>query len=195
MEAFSSSIFPPEFLPGFSPLPVIDLTTLPARFTPRSATIQDVHGMSTLINEYASEGVMLARGPQYLYKGIREYSVISMTSKEKFIGPLGESSDIILAVGSLHVLWEDLAEVRSVAVHPQLKRQGLGRIMIEHLKKEAKSIGMKRLFTFTLRPDFFASMGFREVPREKLPPVVWAECSNCPKFYKCDEVGMIMNLD
>ncbi len=194
MEDFSNAIFPPEFLPGFSPLPVLDVNNLPARFTPRPATIQDVHGMSTLINEYASEGVMLARGPQYLYKGIREYSVISIPSQEKLIGPLGESDQVVIAVASLHVLWEDLAEVRSVAVHPQIKRMGLGRTMVNHVKKEAANIGIKRLFTFTLRPDFFQSLGFKEVPREKLPPVVWAECSNCPKFYKCDEVGMIMHI-
>lgn len=194
MEDFSSSVFPPEFLPGYSPLQVLDLNTLPSSFTPREATIQDVHGMSTLINEYASEGIILARSPQNLYKTIREYSVITIPSKQKCVGPLGEVSETVIACASLHILWEDLAELRSVAVHPQLIRQGLGRTIVEYVKKEALAIGVKRLFVFTLNPDFFHSIGFREVEREKLPPIVWAECSNCPKFYKCDEVGMILDI-
>ncbi len=195
MKEFSSSFFPPDFLPtSYSPLPSFDPKKIPQNPLPRTATIHDVHGMSTLINEYASEGVMLARGPQYLYQGIREYSVITIPAEEKLIGPLGETDEIVIACVSLHILWEDLAEVRSLAVHPQLKRKGLGRVLVEHVKKQAAELGINRLFTFTLRPDFFQAMQFTEVAREKLPPVVWAGCSNCPKFYKCDEVGMILNL-
>ncbi len=194
MSDFTSQIFPPDYLPGFSPLPQIDPDKLPEKLIPRQATIHDVHGMSTLINEYASEGVMLARGPQYLYQGIREYSVISIPSKEKLVGPLGESNEIVIAVVSLHILWEDLAEIRSLAVHPAIKRRGLGRVMVNYATNQAEKLGVNKLFTFTLRPDFFQAMGFKEVARSKLPAVVWAGCSNCPKFYKCDEVGMLKHI-
>lgn len=194
MTDFSEPIFPPDYTPGYSPLASFNPNNLPDTFTPRPATIHDVHGMSTLINEYAQEGVMLARGPQYLYQGIREYSVITIPAEEKIIGPLGEHNEIVIAVVSLHILWEDLAEVRSLAVHPLIKRRGLGKIIVDHLKEDAKKLGIKRLFTFTLRPDFFQAMGFKEVERSKLPAVVWAGCSNCPKFYKCDEIGMLHYL-
>ncbi len=194
MSDTSFTLFPPEFLPGYSVLPEIDSDTVPKDLTPVPATVYDAHAMSILINEYAAGGVMLAKGPQYLYQNIREYYVIKMPVSEEIVGPLGAQKEIVIACVSLHVLWEDLAEVRSLAVHPQLKRFGLGRLLVDHVKEEAKKYGIRRLFAFTLRPDFFQAMDFYEVPRQTLPPVVWSACSNCPKFYKCDEIGMMYDL-
>ena len=151
----------------------------------RKARIQDVDGMSSLINEFASARIMLARGPLYLYQNIQDYRVITVNAGEK---------EIVLACGGLHVLWEDLAEVRSVAVHPQLQRRGIGRRLVQDLIQDARSLGAAHVFTFTLAPGFFSSLGFSAVDRETLSPVVWAECSKCPKFYKCDEVGMMLHF-
>lgn len=194
MSDFSNTIFPTNNIPGTVVLPPIDLEKLPKNLEPRPATVKDAHSISILINEYALEGVMLAKGPQYLYQNVREYYVITIPTPENIVGPLGESNEMVIACVSLHVLWEDLAEVRSLAVHPQLKRNGLGRVLVDHVKQEAKKFGINKLFSFTLRPDFFAAMGFHEVKRQNLPAVVWSGCSNCPKFYKCDEVGMLMHL-
>ncbi len=194
MNEFPTSFFPVNYDPTNIFLPSIDESMIPKGLTPEPANVKDVHAVSVLINEYAIDGVMLARGPQYLYQNLQEYYVVKVPSPQKLIGPLGESDDLVIACVSLHILWEDLAEVRSLAVHPQLKRMGYGRVLVDFLKKEAKSIGINRLFAFTLRPDFFAAMGFHEVAREKLPPVVWNACSNCPKFYKCDEIGMMMHI-
>ncbi len=191
MEDFPSNIFPVEFLPGYTPLLSFDPENLPKELVPRKATIHDVHGMSMLINEYAQSGEMLARGPQHLYQAIREYSVITTPTEQEFRGPLGITNEIVIASIGIHILWEDLAEIRSVAVHPLIKRKGVGTLLIDHIKNEARKLGIKKLFTFSMRPEFFRKQGFREVPRQSLPPVVWAECSNCSKFYKCDEVGMI----
>ena len=105
-----------------------------------------------------------------------------------------DGREIVLACGGLHVLWEDLAEVRSVAVHPQLQRRGIGRRLVQDLIQDARSLGAAHVFTFTLAPGFFSSLGFSAVDRETLSPVVWAECSKCPKFYKCDEVGMMLHF-
>ena len=166
-------------------LPDLSHTTLPATFTTRKARIQDVDGMSCLINEFAAGGIMLARGPLYLYQNIQDYRVITI---------MVDGVEHVIACGGLHVLWEDLAEVRSVAVHPALHRSGLGRIMVQDLIKDAQEIGVPRVFTFTLAPEFFTSLGFTAVDRDTLSPVVWAECSKCPKFYKCDEVGMMLHF-
>ena len=170
---------------GQNTLPDLSRAALPAVFTTRKARIQDVDGMSSLINEFAAGGIMLARGPLYLYQNIQDYRVITVTVN---------GIESVIACGGLHVLWEDLAEVRSVAVHPGLHRSGLGRIMVQDLIEDARRIGAGRVFTFTLAPEFFSSLGFTTVDRNTLSPVVWAECSKCPKFYKCDEVGMMLHF-
>lgn len=166
-------------------LPQINPDTIKLSHTPRKARIDDVNAMSTLINEFASAKIMLARGPLYLYQSIQDYMLITGEADEK---------EVVVACGGLHVLWEDLAEIRSVAVHPALQNRGLGKLLIDALRENAKSIGVKDLFVFTLAPKFFISVGFSEMPRDSIPPVVWSECSKCPKFYKCDEIGMIQHL-
>ncbi len=128
---------------------------------------------------------MLARGPLYLYQNIQNYRVISI---------LCEGKETVIACGGLHILWENLAEVQSVAVHPLLHRKGLGRIIVQDILNDAKELGADRILTFTLAPKFFTAMGFSPVSRDILPPVVWTECSKCPKFYKCDEISMMLNF-
>ena len=166
-------------------LPQINPDTIKLSHTPRKARIDDVNAMSTLINEFASAKIMLARGPLYLYQSIQDYMLITGEADGK---------EVVVACGGLHVLWEDLAEIRSVAVHPALQNRGLGKLLIDALREKAKIIGFKDLYVFTLAPKFFTSVGFSEMPREQIPPVVWSECSKCPKFYKCDEIGMIQHL-
>ncbi len=165
--------------------PDLSRVAIPGDLCSRHARIQDVNGMSALINEFAAARIMLARGPLYLYQNIQDYRVISMC-----VG--GE--DVVVACGGLHVLWEDLAEVRSVAVHPDLQRRGIGRSIVLDLIEDARRLGAAHVFTFTLAPQFFRSLGFAAVDRNTLSPVVWAECSKCPKFYKCDEVGMMLDF-
>ena len=122
MHPFNSA--PQKALPGDqSTLPDLRTVTLPARFTSRKARIQDVNGMSSLINEFAAVRIMLARGPLYLYQNIQDYRVITAMAGDR---------EVVLACGGLHVLWEDLAEVRSVAVHPELQRRGIGRELINY---------------------------------------------------------------
>lgn len=164
----------------------LDLSRMREISAPRKASIRDVNGMSALINEFAARGIMLARGPLYLYQSIQDYRVMTM--------PAADGAERVVACGGLHVLWEDLAEVRSVAVHPALQKNGLGRAMVEALLEDAKRLEVRRAFTFTLAEGFFRSLDFAVIPRDQLPPVVWAECSKCPKYYKCDEVGMIRPL-
>ncbi len=164
----------------------LDLSRIRDISAPRKASIRDVNGMSALINEFAARGIMLARGPLYLYQSIQDYRVMTM--------PASDGTERVVACGGLHVLWEDLAEVRSVAVHPALQKNGLGRALVEALLEDARRLDVQRAFTFTLAEGFFRSLEFFVIPREQLPPVVWAECSKCPKYYKCDEVGMIRPL-
>ncbi len=160
-----------------------DLSTLVIR----PATVQDVHGMSALINHYASANVMLARGPQYLYLHIQDYMVATAPAAV-------DGHEVVVACGAVHVLWEDLAEIRSVAVHTSCQGQGFGGRMVDALVGRCRQLGLPRVFVFTLAAPFFAQCGFSEFKREDMPPSVWVECSKCPKFYCCDEIGMIRML-
>ncbi len=151
----------------------------------RRARVADVEAILALVNDYAARNLMLPRGPQYLYENIRDFAVVVDEA----------AGGAIVACGSLHVLWEDMAEVRSLAIHPAYQNRGLGRRIVEHLKAEAARLGIRRLFTFTLSEEFFVRLGFVRKAREELPPKVWGECSRCPKYFRCDEVGMVLDLE
>ena len=172
-------------LPQVHSLPDVSGILIPPVFSSRKAQIKDVPAISALINEFASRGIMLARGPLYLYQNIQDYRVISLPAN---------GQDIVVACGGLHVLWEDLGEVRSVAVHPLLNRRGLGARIVRDLIQDAARLGLPRVFTFTLAPEFFSALGFSNTARDSLPPVVWSACSTCPKFFKCDEIGMMLHF-
>jgi amino-acid N-acetyltransferase len=161
----------------------------------QKAQIRDVEEILELVNGFAASNLMLPRGPQYLYENIRDFVIAS--DKNVPVYGLTETREIlhlIVACGSLHVLWEDIAEIRALAIHPDYQQLGLGRKLIEYMKEEAKQLGIRRLYTFTLTEDFFKILGFKRQKRAELPPKVWGECSRCPKYFQCDEVGMVLDL-
>lgn len=168
---------------------VVPDVVLPGGVKPeiRPARVGDVHGMSALINQYAADNVMLARGPQYLYQHIQDYLVATAPDA-------GDGRETVIACGALHVLWSDLAEIRSIAVHRGCQGRGIGRDLVSALAERCARLGIPRVFVFTLVPDFFRLCGFTEFNRDELPPIVWVECSKCPKFYRCDEIGMMRVL-
>ena len=161
----------------------------------QKAQIRDVQEILDLINGYAAAELMLPRGPQYLYENIRDFVIASDQKVPVYsILETREVLHLIVGCGSLHVLWDDMAEIRSLAVHPEYKHLGLGRKLVAFMIEEAKKLGIKRLYTFTLTEDFFKSLGFKQQKRDELPPKMWGECSRCPKYFKCDEVGMVRLL-
>ena len=161
----------------------------------KKAQVRDVQEILDLINGYAAADMMLARGPQYLYENIRDFVIA--TDHKVPVYSIVETREVlylIVGCGSLHVLWDDMAEIRALAVHPDYKHLGLGSKLVDSMIKEAKHIGIKRLYTFTLTEDFFKPLGFKRLKRDELPPKMWGECSRCPKYFKCDEVGMVRVL-
>ncbi|MBW2066766.1 MAG: N-acetyltransferase [Deltaproteobacteria bacterium] len=161
----------------------------------RKASVADVEKILELVNGFAAMNLMLPRGPQYVYENIRDF-VIAVERAPRGALQKGESQDSewVVACGSLHVLWEDMAEIRALAIRQEYQSLGLGRKIFNHLKKEAKELGVKHLFTFTMNEEFFKALGFKKIRRRELPPKVWGECSKCPKYFQCDEVGMISDL-
>lgn len=147
----------------------------------RKAKMTDIESMASLINSYADKGLMLHRTIPSMYQRIREYTVV-------------EQDDTLVAVGGLHVMWKDLAEICSLAVHPHNINNGLGMALVEKLIEECRDLGIERVFTLTYKPGFFERCGFTRIDKEELPQKVWTECINCPKFPNCDEIALIKFL-
>ena len=114
----------------------------------RKACVSDVKGILELVNGFAASNLMLPRGPQYLYENISDFVVAVDDSDISSMGA-GDSEKIV-ACGSLHILWDDLAEIRSVAIHPDFQKRGLGKKIVQLMKEDARRLGIKKLFTFTL---------------------------------------------
>ncbi len=161
----------------------------------QKAQVRDVQEILDLVNGYAAADIMLPRGPQYLYENIRDFIIASDYKVPVYaMMETREELHLIVACGSLHVLWDDIAEIRALAIHPDYQHLGLGKKLVNHLIDDARLLGIKRVYTFTLTEDFFRTVGFRRQKREELPAKMWGECSRCPKFFKCDEVGMVKVL-
>ena len=161
----------------------------------QKAHIRDVEEILELVNGFAASNLMLPRGPQYLYENIRDFVIaIDKNIPVYTLTDTKEVMNLMVACGSLHVLWEDIAEVRALAIHPDYQHLGLGSRVVEFMEEEARKIGIHRLFTFTMTEDFFKALGFHKINRKDLPPKVWGECSRCPKYFQCDEIGMVLEL-
>lgn len=161
----------------------------------QKAQIRDVEEILELVNGFAASNLMLPRGPQYLYENIRDF-VIAVDAKVPVytMTETREVLNLIVACGSLHVLWEDIAEVRALAIHPDYQHLRLGSKLVEYMKGEAQQLGVRSLYTFTLTEEFFKKLGFKRLERTELPAKVWGECSRCPKYFHCDEIGMVLEL-
>ena len=161
----------------------------------RKAVVSDVKWISALINGFAASNLMLPRGPQYLYENIRDFAVATESEVQKDAGAgVAAQKPLIIACGSLHTIWEDMAEIRAMAINPDYQNKGLGRKLVDFMKEEALKLGVRRVYTFTLAEDFFKMLGFIPQSREELPAKIWGECSRCPKYFNCDEVGMVLTL-
>lgn len=147
----------------------------------RKAQIADVKDIQKLLMTFANRGDMLSRSLSELYESLRDFYVV-------------EEDGILLGAAALHIVWEDLAEVRSVAVTEEAGRKGIGSRLVQACIAEAKEIGLKRIFCLTYKPDFFGKHGFRLVDKAELPHKVWGDCIKCPKFPDCDENAMILDL-
>jgi len=116
----------------------------------REARTSDVHAIRRLVDLYASERILLSKATVTLYEDVQEF----------YVAELGEE---VVGCGALHVLWEDLGEVRTLAVDPAHRGRGVGHRLLERLVTQARAVGLGRLFTLTFEVDFFAGHGFAEI--------------------------------
>ena len=147
----------------------------------RKARIADIKDIQKLLMTFASRGDMLSRSLSELYESLRDFYVV-------------EEDGVLLGAAALHIVWEDLAKVLSVAVSEDAERKGNGGRLVQACIAEAREIGLKRIFCLTYKPVFFGKHGFRLVDKAELPHKVWGDCIKCPKFPDCDENAMILDL-
>jgi len=148
----------------------------------RKARMSDVKGIHGLIAEYARKGDMLPRSLADIYENLRDYFV--------FLGDDGE----LVGSAAIHIMWEDLAEVRSLAVREGKMRRGVGTQLVESCISEAIMLGIGRVFALTYKPEFFEKLGFHVVDKSELPQKIWADCLKCSKFPDCDEVALVADF-
>lgn len=148
----------------------------------RKAKLSDVEAIHELVNYYAKKGLMLPRSRSTLYEFIRDFTVVEIDNE-------------IVGVGALQILWIDLAEIRTLAIKENLFSKGIGKQLVEYFLREAKSLGIQRVFTLTYQPAFFEKCGFNQIDKEQMPHKVWKYCLNCPKFPNCDEVCLVTEIN
>ncbi len=147
----------------------------------RKAKIADVKAIQALVNEYAESGQMLPRSLNELYENLRDFSVL-------------EENGSIIGACALHISWEGLAELRSLAVKKEKARKGVGTALVKRCMAEASELGAGRVFVLTYQADFFRKLGFKDIDKKELPHKIWTDCLNCVKFPNCDETAMIINI-
>ncbi len=150
----------------------------------RKAVTGDVATIYGILKDYGERGLLLPRPLSELYDHLRDFSILQEEGPEA----------TTLGVCALAVCWEDLAEIRSLAVVPDRQRKRYGAKLVETCLEEARTLGLGRVFTLTYVPRFFAKLGFKEVDKSVFPHKVWAECLRCPKFPDCDETAMLVEL-
>ena len=144
----------------------------------RNATMGDVKGIHTLLNYYADKGLLLGRSFSSLYDQLRDFKVWE------------DDDGSLRGVCALHIIWEDLAEVRSLAVDEEAQGRKLGQQLVRACLEEAAQFGINKVFTLTYQAGFFRKQGFKDIDKSKLPHKIWSDCLNCPKFPDCDEEAL-----
>ncbi len=137
--------------------------------------------IQALINFYAKKDEMLPRALNDIYEMIRDFWVY-------------EEKGEIIGCCALHVDWEDLAEIRSLAVAEGHKDRGIGKQLVQCCIEDAQKLGIKKIFALTYKPKYFEKFGFHDIIKDELPRKIWSDCIKCPKFPDCDEYAVMIEL-
>lgn len=147
----------------------------------RQAKIQDVEAIYSLINYYAELDRMLFRQKADIYENLQSFIV-------------AQENGQVVGCCCLQIIWKDLAEIKSLAVHQDYKGKGIGRELVLKSIEKAKLLGVPKVMALTLEKDFFGRIGFKLVDKEQLPMKVWSDCAKCSKQAHCDEIAFLFEL-
>ena len=154
----------------------------------RRAGLEDVPGIARLMADFVAQGVLLPRPVGELFQCIREFHVAVRPASD----PAGTPE--VVACAALRLLWDDLGEVRSLAVRPDHHGLGLGGRLVQRLLEDARALDLPRVIALTRETGFFERCGFAVVSRDTLPRKVWTDCVRCPRRHACDEVAVVFDL-
>jgi amino-acid N-acetyltransferase len=152
----------------------------------RSARMGDVKEIYDLLQYFADKDLLLGRSLSSLYDQLRDFNVYVEEGSDET-----SEQDKLIGVCALHICWEDLAEIRSLAVTERFQNKGIGNQLVEKALAEAGTYGINRVFTLTYQPDFFRQLGFKDIDKSELPHKVWSDCIQCSKFPDCNEEALI----
>jgi len=148
----------------------------------RKARAADGPAIQKLLAHFAARGELLHRTLNEIYQHLRDFFVC-------------EAEGQVVGVCALWLYWEDLAEVRSLAVLESHGGRGFGKALVGACVAEAAQLGIRRVFALTYRPGFFEQLGFRTLDKRELPQKIWKDCIRCANFTCCDEVALIRDAD
>src|ERR1700722_10069790 len=151
------------------------MTRRPGDIAVRRARTPDVKAIRGFVDAYAPERILLNKPTVTLYEDVQEFWVAERAEGGSAAGASGAAAGTVVGCGALHVMWEDLAEVRTLAVAPDMRRKGVGHLLLDHLMTTARELGVRRLFCLTFEVDFFASHGFTEIDGSPVAPEVFEE--------------------
>jgi amino-acid N-acetyltransferase len=146
----------------------------------------DIKDIYDLLQFFAEKDLLLGRSLSSLYDQLRDFNVY-VEEKDKS----GTRQDQLVGACALHICWDNLAEIRSLAVREGYQSKGIGKQLVEKALSEAGSYGINRVFTLTYQPDFFRSLGFKDIDKSELPHKVWSDCIQCTKFPDCNEEALV----
>lgn len=148
----------------------------------RKARMDDVRQIHSLLQGYADQKLLLGRSISSLYDHLRDFVV------------WGEYEKDISGVCSLHICWDNLAEIRSLAVTDKGQGKGVGTRLVQTCLNEALDYRISRIFTLTYQPGFFRKLGFEDIDKRELPHKIWTDCINCTMFPDCDEEALLYHF-
>jgi len=150
----------------------------------RKAQIKDIKAIHSLLQQYGNKGQLLPRPLSKLYDHIRDFLVCVDGPDETVVGCC-----------ALQICWEDIAEIRSLAVHPLHQKKKIGAKLVEAALADAKAFNVAKVFTLTYQPEFFKKHGFSRIEISELPLKIWGDCLACVKFPDCDEIAMMKEMN
>ncbi len=154
----------------------------------RKALMCDVKSLYGLFLEYSKAGEMLPRSMSDIYEHLRDFYIAEIENKD------AAGSNEIIGACALTIVWENLAEVRSLAVKRPYTRKRIGTELIKKCVEEAKFFKITNIFALTYKPQFFEKSGFKIIDKSELPHKIWSDCINCVKFPDCDETAVMLKL-
>jgi amino-acid N-acetyltransferase len=128
----------------------------------RPARTTDVRAIRSFIDQYSSDGRLLSKATVTIFEDVPEFLVAEIDGE-------------VVGCGAIHVMWEDLAEVRTLAVDPKLVGRGIGSILLTALMERARDLGVKKVFCLTFMVRFFAAHGFVEIDDAPIDPAIYAQ--------------------